>query len=246
MSSLWPPSGIRMSIRVSDQPAFILRRREWRDTSLILELFSRDHGCISVIAKGARRSPGKIQYQPFVLLNVGWVGQQELKTLTGIENQMLPVDEQNYLALLYINELIALFIPQGESSPEIFDAYLDLLKQAHREIDESDLRRFEMLLMRTLGYFPDISSDAQSGLDIESGRYYQFVINSGFIECGKTDRDSVAGEVVQDWLRGDYRPESVRRLARTVLRSTIDFNLHGRAIKSRDVYHEMLRRKTPA
>ena len=53
MSSLWPPSGIRMSIRVSDQPAFILRRREWRDTSLILELFSRDHGCISVIAKGA-------------------------------------------------------------------------------------------------------------------------------------------------------------------------------------------------
>ena len=59
-----------MQTRVSDQPAFILRRREWRDTSLILDLFTLDYGCVSVIAKGARRNPGKLQYQPFVLLNL--------------------------------------------------------------------------------------------------------------------------------------------------------------------------------
>lgn len=229
--------------RVNDQPAFILRRREWRNTSLILDLFTVDFGCLSAVARGARRSPGQIRYQPFVPLSVGWSGQQDLKTLTSIENQMLTVDEKNYLALLYVNELIALFLPQGEANPEIFGHYHELLRTAAREIGETELRRFELHLMRTLGYFPDITRDAHSGREIEADKFYQFVIDSGFTECGETDRDAVAGDIVRAWLGDDYRLDSVRRLARTVLRSTIDANLHGKTIKSSEVYHDMLRRK---
>jgi DNA repair protein RecO (recombination protein O) len=232
-----------MSTRVGDQPAYIIRRREWRNTSLILDLFTRDYGCISVVARGARRNPGKVQYQPFVPLAVGWSGHGDLKTLTGIENQNLAVDEKNYLALLYVNELIALFLPQGESSPEIFAYYRGMLERANREIDEAELRRFELHLMYELGYFPDISRDARSGADIDAERYYQFIINSGFVECGESAHDSISGRVVRDWLRDDYGTDSVRRLAKSVLRSTIDFNLHGKVIKSRDFYHDMQRRR---
>ena len=232
-----------MQTRVGDQPAFILRRREWRNTSLILDLFTLDYGCISAVAKGARRNPGKVQYQPFVLFNLGWSGRHDLKTLTSAEGQMLPVAEHNYLALLYINELIYVFLPQGESSPDIFNRYLELLKLAEGEIGETSLRRFELDLLRTLGYFPDISQDAQSGIAIDGEKFYQFVINSGFVECAPSDRDSVDGKIVIDWLADDFRQDSVKRLAKSVLRSTIDYNLHGKTLKSRDVFHDILRHR---
>ena len=74
-------------------------------------------------------------------------------------------------------------------------------------------------------------------------RYYQFVINSGFVSCPDSARDSVSGQVVIDWIRGDYQQDSVLRLAKAVLRSTIDFNLQGKTLKSRDVLLEMMRRK---
>lgn len=230
-----------MEARVTDQPAFILRRRDWRNTSLILDLFTRDHGCLSVIAKGARRSPAKTAYQPFTLLSLGFSGRGDLKTLTSIEGRTLPVLERNYLPLLYVNELILAMLPAGEASDEIFVAYLELLRTADQELGEASLRAFELGLLRDLGYFPDISIEAVSGSEIDPGAWYQFVVNTGFVGCSATAPDSVSGQVIIDWLERDYDQRSVLRLAKSVLRSTIDFNLHGKALKSRHVYLEMTR-----
>ncbi len=232
-----------MQTRVADQPAFILRRRDWRDTSLILDLFTRDYGCIHAIAKGARRKPAKAPYQPFEVLSVGWSGRQDLKTLTAIEGYTLAVDERNYLALLYVNELIGLMLPEHEADVRIFARYLVLLQAASDEIGEAVLREFELDLMRLLGYFPDISVDAQSSLAISARCFYQFVINRGFMACEESSANSVSGGVVLDWIDGGYDTESVRRLAKSVLRSTIDFNLHGKKLKSRDVYQQMMKTK---
>lgn len=229
--------------RVSDQPAFILRRRDWRDSSLLLDLFTPDYGCIRVMARAARRNPAKAPYQPFELLTVGWSGRAELKTLTAIEAIALPVDEANYLALLYINELIGAMLPEREANPEIFTAYLALLQQAQEKIGEAELRQFELELMQILGYFPDISVDATNGLPIEAGYYYQFVIDNGFVTCSKSTRDSIRGEVIIDWLHRRYEGDTVLRLAKAVLRSSIDLNLHGKTLKSREVLLEMKRRK---
>ena len=91
MNSHWRRLDIPMEARVTDQASFILRRREWRNSSLILDVFTRDHGCVRLLAKGARRSSAQAQYQPFVMLNINWSGRQELKTLTGIEGQVLPI-----------------------------------------------------------------------------------------------------------------------------------------------------------
>jgi len=232
-----------METRVSDQPAFILRRRDWQNTSLLLDLLTRDYGCLRVLARGARRNPARSPYQPFALLSLGFSGKQSLKTLTGIDGVPLPVDERNFLALMYVNELIGAMLPEREPSPEIFDAYLALLKSAQAPLGEAGLRRFEHELMRNQGYFPSIDEDAQSGEPIHAGRHYQFVIDSGFVACSATAQNSVSGQTVIDWNRGRYDSEAVLRLAKTVLRSTIDFNLHGKALKSRRVLQEILANK---
>ncbi|HKJ52736.1 MAG TPA: recombination protein O N-terminal domain-containing protein [Gammaproteobacteria bacterium] len=229
-----------MEIRVSDQAAFILRRRDWQNTSLLLDVFSRDYGCLRVLARGARRNPAKTPFQPFALLTLGWSGKQELKTLIAIDGVPLPVDERNYLSLMYVNELIGAMLPAYEPSVEIFDAYLALLKSARMVLGEAGLRRFEHELMRRQGYFPDIGEDAESGEPIRADRHYQFVLDRGFVACPEAARDSVSGQTVLDWNAGSYQLDSVLRLAKSVLRSTIDFNLHGKALKSRGVLQEIM------
>ena len=239
----WPRLDILMQARITDQTAFIMRRRDWRNTSLIVDLFTIDYGCVSALAKGARQSAAKSGYQPFVPLQVSWTGQHELKTLISIDSFNLPVDEHNYLALLYINELIVSFVPRGEANPEIFQAYLELLYQAETRLDPASLRRFELELISKLGYFPDISHDAESSEPIQAEVYYQFVIGSGFISCEESAVDSVKGQVIIDWNEQRYQQDNVGRLAKSVLRSTIDYNLHGKTLKSRDVSRQIMRRK---
>jgi len=243
MNNPWRHLVTLMETRVTDQISFLLRRRDWQNTSLMLDFFTRDYGCIRAIAKGARRNAARASYQPFVMLSINWSGKHELKTLTAIEGQALPVSEENYLPLLYVNELIGALLPQGEPNPRVFASYLSLLQQSVEAIDEVNLRRFELELMQLLGYFPDVSLDATTGKAIRDDTHYQFVINRGFVACPDSARDSVSGQVVSDWAEGKYHLDSVLRLAKSVLRSTIDFNLHGKALKSRDVCLEMMRRK---
>jgi DNA repair protein RecO (recombination protein O) len=166
-----------------------------------------------------------------------------LKTLTAIEGQALPVGEENYLSLLYVNELIAALLPPAEPNPLVFASYLSLLQQSVETIDETHLRRFELELMQLLGYFPDVSQDATTDEAIRDDTHYQFVINSGFVACADSAKDSVSGRVIIDWAEENYQLDSVLRLSKSVLRSTIDFNLHGKTLKSRNVYLEMKRRR---
>lgn len=232
-----------METRVTDQACFILRSREWRNSSLILELFSRDHGCVKALARGARRSSAKLPYQPFVMLSANWTGRQELKTLQGAEGQTLPIAESNYLELLYVNELIGAMLPPAEANPRVFAAYLGLLQHAVVRLEPSSLRLFELEMLRSLGHIPDLGLDAQSGQAIAAGSSYQFVVGSGFVGCAEGAPDSVKGSTVLEWNQGDYSSEAVGRLAKSVLRATIDVNLHGKTLKSRDIYSQIKRSK---
>jgi DNA repair protein RecO (recombination protein O) len=117
------------------------------------------------------------------------------------------------------------------------------MQQSVVDLDEAGLRCFELDLMQRLGYLPDLSLDAETGRSLHRDASYQFVINSGFVACAKSARNSVSGEVVVAWSEENYQQIEVLRLAKSVLRSTIDFNLHGKTLKSRDVYLEMVRRK---
>lgn len=227
-----------MESKIADQPAFVLHRREWQNSSYILDLLTRDYGRIAVIAKGARKSRNRALYQPFALLSLGWSGRQELKTLTGIEGYALPVSEQYYLTLMYVNDLLIQLLPKQEASESIFHAYLALLQQATGKLEESDLREFESFLLADLGYFGDITID-NLGQPVTAENSYRFEAGSGFSRCAAGTRNAFRGQDLLDWKQKKYERDEVVLLARTVMRQSIDASLEGRQLRSRQVYQQM-------
>ena len=228
-----------MQIRVTDQPAYILHRRDWQNSSLILDLFTLDHGCISVIAKGGKVGKSLALYQPFFHLLVSWSGRGELKTLVSIDGSPAFIDEKQYLPLLYVNELLTLFLPPEEANPGLFDLYRNLLNDVDANFGEKQLREFERSLMEMLGYLPDTGRDAVAGNTISGDQFYQFIATSGFIPCAEKDHNAIRGQLIIAWNRKQYENKKVLQMAKTVMRCIIDFNLHGKKLKSRGMYQQI-------
>jgi DNA repair protein RecO (recombination protein O) len=151
----------------------------------------------------------------------------------------MPVGEKQYLSMLYVNELIISFLPVQESSPELFRLYSDLVDNAGRDLSEKPLRSFERSFMQMLGYLPDTGVEATSGERIQSGGYYHFIASSGFVACDKTDSNAISGESIIAWNHGEFDNRQVLQMAKTVMRYIIDFNLHGKTLKSRDIYRQI-------
>ena len=122
--------------RVALQPAFLLHHRDYSDSSRIVELLTRDHGRISLFAKGAKRakSPFRPLLQPFIPLLVSWSGSLDGGQLTGAElaGEAAPMPPQRLMSGFYVNELLLRLTPRGEPAPEVFDVYaltLDALRR---------------------------------------------------------------------------------------------------------------------
>ncbi|MCP4490732.1 MAG: DNA repair protein RecO [Gammaproteobacteria bacterium] len=239
MNARWLPLGIPVQTRVTDQPAYLLHRRDWRNSSLIIYLMTLEYGRVSLLAKGSKSSKSSGLYQPFYRLIVSWSGRQELKTLTAIDGKPVQIDEQLYLPLLYVNELIASFLPQQESSPELFARYGELLENINLSDIEQCLRQFERSAMQILGYLPEMAFDAESGEPVMIQEYYHFVANRGFLRCDKTQRNAIHGGLIIDWNHNRLDNCEVLRIAKSVMRSIIDFNLQGKRLKSRDIYMQI-------
>jgi len=228
-----------MQTRVTDQPAYILHRRDWQNSSLILDLFTLDYGCIGVLARGGKASKSSSLYQPFFKLYVSWSGRSELKTLVSIDGSPVSIDEKQYLPLLYVNELLIAFLPRQEPNPELFDLYKALLNDLDDNFGEEQLREFERSLMKILGYLPDTNLDAESGDSITSAGFYQFIASSGFVPCAEKDQNAICGRMIIAWNQKQYENKAVLQLAKTIMRCIIDFNLHGKKLKSRDIYQQI-------
>jgi len=231
-----------MQTRVTDQPAYILHRRDWQNSSLILDLFTLDHGCISALVRGGKQSKSVALYQPFIHLMISWSGRGELKTLVSTDGMPAAVEEKQYLPLLYVNELLTVFLPRQEANPEIFALYRELLSNLDSQFGEVQLREFERALMKLLGYLPDTSLNAESGESITDNEYYQFIASSGFVPCGEKDQNAITGRTIIAWNQQQYKSRQVLHLAKTIMRCIIDYNLHGKRLKSRDIYHQIKNR----
>jgi DNA repair protein RecO (recombination protein O) len=141
--------------------------------------------------------------------------------------------------LLYVNELLTAFLPRQEPNPELFVLYRELITNAVHDFGEEQLREFEREMMKILGYFPDTSQDAESGESIMGDQFYQFIASSGFAPCEVQDQNAIAGHTIIDWNRNQYKNQQVLQLAKTIMRCIIDFNLHGKKLKSRDIYQQI-------
>lgn len=110
----------RSEYRVDQQPAFVLHTYPWRETSLIVEFFTRDYGRIPLVARGAKRPMSQYRglLNPFCPLAVSYSGKGEVKNLTRCEwYGTIPMNEKVLMSAFYINELLVRLLPRGEPEP---------------------------------------------------------------------------------------------------------------------------------
>ena len=160
--------------RIADEPAFVLHRYDWSESSLILEVFTRHHGRIALIAKGAKRPSSSFRpvLLPLQRLHLAFGGDAEIRTLKSAEWQgghVMPTGEA-LLSGYYLNELLLTLLARDDPHPVLFDVYASVvavLASAHEEVLEAALRSYELLLLREVGLLPQL--DAQVGLRTAAG-----------------------------------------------------------------------------
>lgn len=218
------------------QPALILRQRNYRESSLLLEVFTRDFGIVSLLAKGVRKHKSNLAgvLQPFNLLNLSYLDRNELKLLIQAEFVgSYPLQKLALYCGFYLNELLQRFIHRHDPHPELFADYQACLQAlADRDAIETTLRYFELNLLRQCGYAVELDQDSRSGAAIEPNARYRYQAGSGMIADpqGEVGGDTLLLLAARQPLAGYNLGE-----AKSLLRRMIDGQLQGVPLKSREV-----------
>jgi DNA repair protein RecO (recombination protein O) len=187
--------------RTSDEPAFVLHRYDWSESSLILEVFTRHHGRIALVAKGAKRPSSN--FRPVLLplqpLHVAFGGEGEIRTLKSAEwigGHVMPTGDA-LLSGYYLNELLLRLLARDDPHPRLFDAYaaaVAVLASQHGEALEPALRAFELLLLREIGVLPTLDVQTLTLAPVQPDARYSLVAEAGLIAAGdENDRPSLPG-----------------------------------------------------
>jgi DNA repair protein RecO (recombination protein O) len=234
-------------LRVELEPAFILHHRPFRDTSVLLEVFCRDHGRVGLVARGARgpRSRHKGMLQPFRPLLLSWQLRAELGTLTQVEaagaTARPPTGGDVLLALYYLNELLLRLTARLDPHRDLYGIYASSVQALLAgEAVAPALRRFEKRLLEALGYGPDLVRDA-AGRPVEAAASYRYDPALGLAAC----RPDAAGALLGESLLAlaDDKLTSARALAdaRRLLRAALEVHLDGRPLKTRELLARLRR-----
>lgn len=225
---------------------FVLHQRPYRDTSLIVELFVRDHGRLSVFARGVRGPRSRFAaLQPFRPLLLSWSGRGESPTLSGAEDDGPPASmpAPRILSGFYLNELLLRLTVPHDPHPELYAQYVATLEQLRAgEPLEPVLRLFEKRMLDLLGYGNDLRSDA-AGRAVEPKGLYHFRPGAGLCLAERADDASaVEGRVLLALAaEAPLSDAEGQRQARQVLRAALDHCLDGRELRVRAVARAVAR-----
>jgi DNA repair protein RecO (recombination protein O) len=231
-------------LRLTAEPAFVLHRRQYSETSLLLELYTANQGRVGVLAKGARGRQSTLPalLQPFQPLRIGAAGRGELLRLAAAEadGPTIALAGQAALAGLYLNELMVRLCPRGDPHPRLLERYHSALRGiANPAAMAWELRRFERDLLDELGYGGDYAHDA-SGARIEGGLRYRLQPQSGFVGVAEGE-DGISGwallALAQDRSPGSQELQELRRL----LRQLIALHLDGEPLQSWGIWSALPR-----
>ena len=235
--------------RVQQQATFILHHRPFRDTSQLLDLLSREHGKLAVVARGSRGARSRLKgvLRPFMPLSMSWVIKSDLGTLTGAEVRGAPLSLTGdaLLSGYYVNELILHFLHRHDPQPEIFDAYaqtIEALAAAGADV-AAILRQFEMALLRHSGYALNLGHESGSGETLDPAQSYEYRMEQGPVAVSRKEGLLVfSGAALTAIARQEFDDPEVLRAASQLMREVIAFHLGGKELKSRKVLLEMHRR----
>lgn len=231
-----------MNARGSLFQAFVLHRRDYGNTSLLLEVFAAGRGRFPAIAKGARRArhPTSALLQPFQPLWLDAVGRGEVLTLTRVEaaGPAIGLHGRPLLCGFYLNELLVRLLGRDDPHDPLFAFYhAALMGLAGGDDLESLLRQFEIRLLDELGYALALDVEADCDRPVVPDGVYVLVPGRGMLQAQPDDRaERVSGATLLALAQGDRLAPHQLREARALLRRLLEPHLGGRPLKSRELF----------
>lgn len=237
----------RNARRTQLTPGYVLHHKPYRDTSRILEVFSRDFGRLTLFARGVRGPKPRFgsELQPFRFLLLSWSGRGEAPQLTGAEGAGAaePLPAANLMAGFYLNELILKLTTRHDPHPAAFDLYhatLEALK--HGASLEASLRVFEKRLLELLGYGLALSLDTHTGAGIDADSYYHFNPGRGLMPAARGAAGALLGRSVLALSAEQLDDERTLEDAKRLLQAALAHCLEGRELTTRAVARSIARR----
>jgi DNA repair protein RecO (recombination protein O) len=225
--------------RVWLAPAYVLHQHAYRDTSRIVEVFTSEHGRLTLFARGANGPKSSLRgvLRPFQRLLVSWSGHTEACALVTaeIDGALTQLNNARLMSGFYLNELLLRLTQRGDPHPEIFFAYASCVEAlCAGAAEEPTLRLFEKRLLHDLGYGLELAT-TDEGLPVEPGSYYRFAVERGPQLCVADAPGAIYGRSLADLEAETFEDARSLRDAKRVLRLAIDACLDGRPLKSREV-----------
>ena len=236
-------------MRVESEPGFILHTIPYRETSLLVDIFTLNHGRLRCVAKGFRKPNKKGIAKtlfPYSEHHFQWQGRGELKTLTQADPIQAPVflKQESLFVGLYINELLYKLLHQNDPHQSLYEFYRQLMTQlSTSETQQPVLRRFEMLLLEELGYGLVLDAEAETGQAVSSEHLYYYIPDQGLKLIQDQTADNLhafSGADIMALCQGQLEQQSVLRAAKKLTRQVIDFYLDGKELNSRELYRQHL------
>jgi DNA repair protein RecO (recombination protein O) len=233
-----------MTIRVTLEPAYILHRSPYRETSVLLNAFTKNYGRIHLVARGIRRKDKGLSgiLQPFVPLYLSFSGRGELMTLIHAEIQGIVyyLTGKQLITGLYLNELLTHFIQVWDAYTELFCIYEKTLTGLQeKSLDEKIIRLFEKKLLEELGYglFPRTESAISRAWQADA--FYRFVATEGWVKSdwtNTTDLHLYSGKVLLAIAKEEWCDEKISQDAKRLMRQVLTDLMNAKPIYSRQLF----------
>ena len=238
---------MRVAQRVWLTPAYLLHQYAYRDTSRIAEVFTREHGRLSLFARGVRapKSALRAVLRPFQRLLLSWTGKSEAGQLTAaeIDGVFTQLPSQRLMSGFYVNELLLKLTERWDAHPELFDWYeRTVAGLAGAGAEEPHLRRFEKRLLEELGYGTDFSS-TETGETVSLEHHYRVRPQRAVMRCEAGTAEAVPGRSLLELSAESFENTATLRDAKRILRASIEACLDGRSLGSREVMMALHRRE---
>jgi len=227
-------------VRIQLEPAYVLHSRSFRETSLIVEAFTREHGRIAVVARGAKsaRSRWRNVLQPFRPLLLSWNQKSELGTLTAVDQVASPppLQGQSLYCGLYLNELLMRLLHRSDPHAEVFERYRQVLSELALELPAQPiLRIFEKHLLEAIGYAMLLDREYKTGAEIQPQNWYEYQPDRGPVLRSDAGKGRVSGHALLALQNEDLSAASLPEL-RMLMRTVIGYHLGGKPLASLSLF----------
>lgn len=226
--------------RIHTQPGFVLHSYPYKETSLIVDMLTRDYGRIAVVAKGAKRPTSKLRgvLQTFQPLSVSWSGKSEVHTLTAAEwvGGLLPLEKSALLSGFYLNELLVKLLAREDPHPDLFHHYVVTLNRlAHGEEPMIALRQFELGLLKETGVAGDWTLTARGETVLGAQTYVVDPVGGVRNAYATESLPVVSGKTLLDMENDDYSDSQTRAQSKALMRFLLSHHLGHMKLNTRQI-----------